>query len=103
MRSAHINARSLAQRARRDAEREEREPRAGPPAIPHGTIVGRIVVELHGQRVETMLLQAGEHCRTYGVSIDGAEPELLGLYAAATRTTARVSRMPSRRSDFWRD
>lgn len=102
MRSAHINNRTRAQRARRDAEREA-APRPGPPAIPHGTVVGRIVVELHGQRVETVLLQAGEHCRTYGVCIDGEEAVPMGLYAAAARTTAKVSRMTSRRSDFWRD
>ena len=102
MRSAHINNRSIAQRARRDAERES-NPRSGPPSIPHGTVIGRVVVELHGQRVETVLLQAGERSRTYGVCIDGAGPVPMGLYEAAARTTAKVARMPSKRSDFWRD
>lgn len=102
MRFDKINSRSIAQRARRDAEREAK-PRTGPLSIPHGTPIGRIVVELHGQRVEAVLLQAGERCRTHGVSIDGAPPELLGLYQAAARVTAKIARVPSRRSDLWRD
>lgn len=36
MRTAHTNRRSIAQRARRDADREA-DPRPGPPSIPHGT------------------------------------------------------------------
>lgn len=103
MRSAHTNhRRSIAQRARRDAEAEARPIRQGPPQIPHGTVVGRIVIEYHGQRVEVELLQAGERCRSHGVRIDGAmQPEMMGLYAAAAKATARIARVPSRRSDFW--
>jgi hypothetical protein len=48
------------------------------------------------------LLQAGERCRSHGVRIDGAmQPEMMGLYAAAAKATARIARVPSRRSDFW--
>lgn len=101
MRTAKTNRRSLAQRARRDAEREA-DPRPGPPAIPHGTKIGSIVIEYHGQRVEAVILQAGDRCRTHGVSIDGAPAELMGLYAAAVATQAKLARVPSPRSDFWR-
>ena len=102
MRSAHINRRSIAQRARRDAEAEARPIRQGPPQIPHGAIVGRITIEYHGQRVEVELLQAAERCRSHGVRIDGVmEPKVMGLYAAAAKATARIARVPSRRSDFW--
>lgn len=101
MQFAKTTRRSIAQHARRDAEREAK-PRTGPPSIPHGTPIGRIVVELHGQRVEAVLLQAGERCRSYGVAIDGAAPEVMGLYRAAALVGAKVARMPSRRSDFWK-
>lgn len=102
MRSAYTNRRSISQRARRDAEAEARPIRQGPPQIPHGAVVGRIVIEYHGQRIEVELLQAGERCRSHGVRIDGAmQPEMMGLYAAAAKATARIARVPSRRSDFW--
>ena len=102
MRSAYINRRSIAQRARRDAEAEAKPIRHGPPQMPHGAVIGRIVIEYHGQRVEVELLQAGERCRSHGVRIDGAmEPTMMGLYAAAAKATARLARVPSRRSDFW--
>ena len=64
---------------------------------------------LFGQRhkagpVEAELLQAGERCRSHGVRIDGQiAPKLMGLYAAAALVTSRISRVPSSRSDFWRD
>ena len=87
MRSAKTNNRSIAQRARRDAEREA-DPRPGPPRIPHGAVIGRIIVEYHGQSVEAELLQAGERCRTHGVRI-GAEPiVMMGLYRAAAQRSA---------------
>lgn len=102
MRSAYTNRRSIAQRARRDAEDEAKPIRQGPPQMPHGAVIGRIVIEYHGQRVEVELLQAGERCRSHGVRIDGAmEPTMMGLYAAAAKATARLARVPSRRSDFW--
>lgn len=69
--------------------------------IPHGTQIGRIVIEYHGQRVEAVILQAGERCRTHGVSIDGAKPELMGLYQAAIAAQAKLARVPSSRSDIW--
>lgn len=102
MRSAHTNRRCIAQRARRDAEREQ-APRPGPPSIPHGTVIGRIVIEYHGQRVEATILQAGERCRTHGVQIDGGQVQVMGLYRAAALVSGMVARVPSRRSDFWRD
>lgn len=101
MRSAQTNNRSRAQRARRDAEREA-SPRAGPPLIPHGTPIGRITIELHGQSVTATLLQAGTCCKTYGVQIEDEPIEVLGLYRAAALVSSRVPRMPSLRSDFWR-
>jgi hypothetical protein len=94
------NNRSRAQRARRDAEREA-DPRAGPPIIPHGVEIGSITIRMHGQEVTAKLLQAGEKCRTLGVSIDGGPVELLGLYRAAVAVSAKIARMPPRRSDFW--
>lgn len=65
--------------------------------------IGRIVIEYHGQRVEAVIYQAGERCRTHGVSIDGGPVALMGLYAAAVATQAKLARLPSARSDFWRD
>ena len=102
MRFDKTNRRSRSQRARRDAEREA-NPRPGPPLIPHGAEVGSITIRLHGQEVTATLLQAGEKCRTYGVSIDGGPVELLGLYRAAVAVSAKLARMPPRRSDFWLD
>lgn len=99
MRFAHTNLRSIAQRARRDAERERCQ-RDRPPQIPHGTQIGRIVVEYHGQRVELPILQAGSKCRTHGVVVDG-QTRLMGLYKAAALATSMVSRVPGARSDFW--
>ena len=102
MRSAPINRRKRAQRARRDAEREDRPARLGPDFPPHGTPIGRIVIELHGQRVEAVLLQAGERCRSHGVVLDGdLLPEPMGLYAAAALVSSRIARAPSSRSDFY--
>lgn len=97
-----INRRTIAQRARRDAEREA-NPRSGPPAIPHGTPIGRIVVEYRGQSVEAVLLQAGDRCRTHGVEIDGQVVGMMGLYKAAALLTSMVARMPGKRSDFWNE
>lgn len=104
MRFAQINRRKIAQRARRDAEREDQPPRQGPPQIPHGTVIGRIVIELHGQRVEAELLQAGDRCRSHGVRVDGQLlPKVMGLYRAAAETSRLIARVPGKRSDFWDD
>lgn len=101
MRFAVINNRKIAQRARRDAEAESRPPRQGPPQIPHGTVVGRVLIELHGQRVEAELLQAGDRCRSYGVRIEGNVIGVMGLYRAAAKVSSRIARVPGKRSDFW--
>lgn len=102
MRTAHINRRKIAQRVRRDAEREVSATR-GSPLPPHGTVIGRIVVEYHGQRVEAVLLQAGDKARTHGVQIADGPIELMGLYAAAAMATGKVSRVPGKRSTMWDD
>jgi hypothetical protein len=103
MRFAYTNNRRISQRARRDAEAEQREPRRGPPSIPHGTVIGSIVVTYHGQRVVAEILQAGDRARTHGVRIDGGATELMGLHRAAVRVASLVSRVPGKRSDFWDD
>lgn len=101
MRSAHTNRRKIAQRARRDAERDAMPPRPGPDLPPHGQQIGSIVVEYHGQRVEAVILQAGSRCRTHGVSINGGPVQTMGLYRACAAVSARLGRLPSRRSDRW--
>jgi hypothetical protein len=68
----------LAQRARRDAERELREPRGGADLPAHGTEVGYIEYALHGQIVRARLLATGHHCRSYGVEIDGRIVGIMG-------------------------
>ncbi len=104
MRFATINRRKIAQRARRDAEAELRPIRQGPPQIPHGTVIGSVVIQLHGQTVEAELLQAGDRCRSYGVRIDGKMlPKVMGLYRAAAKVSSRVALVPGKRSDFWQD
>jgi hypothetical protein len=104
MRFAVINNRKIAQRARRDAEAENRPPRQGPPQIPHGTVIGNVVIKLHGQTVEAELLQAGDRCRSYGVRIDGKMlPKIMGLYRAAAEVSSCIARVPGKRSDFWQD
>lgn len=77
MRTDHTNRRSIAQRARRDAEREAREP--SPALPPHGVVVGQIIYTLHGRRVVADLLSTGRHCRSYGVRIAG---EVVGVMGA---------------------
>lgn len=101
MRFDKTNRRSRAQRTRRDAEREA-APDRGSPLPPHGTPIGRIVIEYHGQRAEGVLLQAGDRCRTHGLVIDGAEPVLCGLYAACAAVSAKLARVPGKRSTMWR-
>ena len=73
----------------------------GTPLPPHGTVIGRIVIEYHGQRVEGALLQAGDRCRTHGLVIDGSEPVLCGLYQACAKVGARIARVPGKRSTIW--
>jgi hypothetical protein len=70
---------------------------------PHGAVIGRILIEYHGQRVEAEIRQAGERCRTHGVSIAGGPVELMGLYRAAALVSARVARAPGLRSGVRRD
>jgi hypothetical protein len=70
---------------------------------PHGSIIGRIVIELNGQRAEAVIRQAGTLCRTHGVSINGGPVQLLGLYRAAALVSAEIARAPSIRSDARRD
>lgn len=104
MRFAHTTRRCIAQRARRDAEAESRPIRQGPPQIPHGSVIGRVIIEYHGQRVEAEILQAGDRSRSHGVRIDGVmQPKMMGLYRVAAIATARVARVPGKRSDFWAD
>lgn len=102
MRFAHTNRRCISQRARRDAEAEGRPVRQGPPQIPHGTVIGRILIQYHGQTVEAEILQAGDRCRTHGVRINGVmQPKTMGLYRAAAVATSKLARVPGKRSDFW--
>ena len=68
---------------------------------PHGTPIGRIVIEYHGQRVEAVILQAGDRARTHGVQIGDGPVQLMGLYRAAALASAKVARVPGKRSDFW--
>ena len=100
MRSAKTNNRSRAQRARREAERED-APRAGPPSIPHGTRIGSIHLTYHGQVVEVDILQAGDKARTHGFAFNGQPPIVMGLYRALATAGGLVARLPGRRSGFW--
>lgn len=100
MRFAHTNNRQRAQRSRRDAERDTM-PRSGPPAYIHGEQVGRVLIEYHGQRVEVVLLQAGDRCRSHGAVVDGVlQKRLVGLYRAAALASGMVARVPGKRSEF---
>lgn len=100
MRFAYTNSHCISQRARRDKEREI-NPDRGPPRIPHGSEIGSITIRLHGQVVEAQLLQHRTRSRTHTLVIDGVEIGQMGLYAAAAEVSARVARVPGRRSDFW--
>lgn len=100
MRSAQTNRRSRAQRARRDAEGEDL-PERGDTLPPHGTVIGRIRIEYHGQVIEAKLLQAGDKARTHGLQFDAEPPELMGLYRAAVTAAAKLARVPGKRSGFW--
>lgn len=98
-----VDKQRIAQRARRDAERDQRPPREGPPILAHGEPVGRIVLEMHGQRVEARLLATGRHCRSYGVEIDGVVLGVMDADRAWSEVSRRVARLRSPRSDFWFD
>ena len=94
MRSAKTtNRKSLSQRARRDAERELRDPAPAYPA--HGAVVGRITLRLHGHSVTAELLSTGRHCRSYGVRIDGEIVGVMGAYEAWRKVSAAMPRMRS--------
>ena len=88
---------------RRSAPKRHAEPLQHADMPPHGTQIGRIVIEYRGQVVEAKILQAGERCRTHGVSINGGPVQLLGLYRAAALATAEIARLPSVRSSMWWD
>jgi hypothetical protein len=96
-----LNRRQLAQRARRDAEREQAEPRPGPPIIPAGTVVGHVELCLHGRSVRAELLHIDGRCRTYRVRIGGAVIGRMGADKAWSEVSRMVPRMPSIRSEFW--
>ena len=96
MRFAKINNRSRAQRARRDAEAEERPP--APMYPPHGTVIGKITFELYGTAVTAELLSTGKHCRTYGIRIGGTVIGVMGADRAWREVSGRVPRMLSIRS-----
>lgn len=65
---------------------------------PHGTVVGRISLELYGCCVTAELLSTGHHCRSYGVRIDGAVIGVLGAYEAWREVSRRQPRMISLRN-----
>ena len=96
MRSANTNRRSLAQRARRDAEREQREP--APSYESHGRVVGSITLRLHGCETTAELLSTGKHCRSYGVMIGGRVVGVMGADRAWREVSTRVPRMMSIRN-----
>lgn len=96
MRSAHTTRRSIAQRARRDAEGELRPP--SPQYPPHGEEVGRITLSLYGHEVTARLLSTGHHCRSYGVEIGGRVVGVMGAYEAwRLHISPAVARMMSLR------
>lgn len=95
--------RSTYPKRRRSAPQRYAEPLQHADMPPHGTQIGRILIEYRGQVVDAAIYQAGTHCRTHGVSINGGPVQLLGLYRAAALATAEVARLPSMRSDLWRD
>ena len=64
---------------------------------PHGELVGRVSLTLHGHTVEAELLSTGHHCRTYGVRINGCVIGVLGADRAWREVSARVPRMISLR------
>lgn len=93
-----INRRQIAQRARRDAEREAREP--APEYPPHGTPVGSITFELWGQTAQVKLLSTGKHARSFGVALpDGEVAGVMGPSEAwRLHVSPRVTRMKSKRN-----
>ncbi len=96
MRSGKTNRRSIAQRARRDAEAELRDP--SPQYPPRGAVVGEVILRLHGHEVRAELLSTGQHCRTHAVRI-GAEtlPGTMGVDRAWREVSRRLPRMMSLR------
>ena len=88
--------------ARHPKDREVSAAR-GSPLPPHGTPIGRIVIEYHGQRVEGVLLQAGDRSRTHGLVIGDDPAVLCGLYQACAKVSAKLARVPGKRSTMWGD
>ena len=96
MRYADINKRKLAQRARRDAEAELRDPAPQYPA--HGSLVGSITFTLHGQTVTVEFLSTGKHSRTHGVRINGElRQKVMGVDRAWREASKLMPRMMSLR------
>ena len=96
MRSAKTNKRKLAQRARRDAEAELRDPAPQYPA--HGSPVGSITFTLHGQTVNVEFLSTGKHSRTHGVRINGElRQKVMGVDRAWREASKLMPRMMSLR------
>lgn len=87
--------RHIAQRARRDAEAELRDP--APQYPRHGKRVGWITFVLFGRKVRAELLSTGKHCRSYGVKIDGEIVGVLGADKAWGEVSKRMPRMASLR------
>ena len=102
MRPSYINSRSLAQRARRDAEREA-NPRHGPPIIPAGTVVGHVELCLHGRTVRCDLIQIDGKAQTHRLRIGAESLGNGGAYQAWRAVSQRVGRMPGKRNDVWND
>lgn len=90
-------------RQRKPAPMQADEPLHHADMPPHGTRIGRILIEYRGQTVEAAIYQAGSRCRTHGVSIAGGRVQMMGLYRAAALVSAAVARMPGQRSEAWRD
>ena len=63
----------------------------------HGTVIGRITLELYGTAVTAELLSTGKHCRTYGIRIGGTVVGVMGADRAWREVSGRVPRMGSLR------
>lgn len=74
------NLRSVAQRARRDAESELREP--APQLPPHGTEAAHLTGHWLGRPVDLIALHTGHHSRSYGLWINGLHIGVVGKVRA---------------------
>lgn len=80
---------------------QERMRPAAPEYPPHGTRLGRIVLELHGQTVEAVLLSTGKHCRSFGIEIDGVRHGPMGLDRAWGTLVSPAVRRPCSIRHCW--